>query len=443
MPMAAAQRAVFQGCKVGPCRPVRSQGHCTALGAVPAAAHRGLGALCLKSCNACGSQLPYAVHIQRFPRSPAVDPSIRKQRRSPGKHIPHIGHIAVTLGQLHQSGVCCIKHMPAQHPHGTHQPPGFRASPLPRTSLSLRRRCTGIQGKMCLLTEGQPRFLGRIQLSQQPDTGIQHFHMVHRRLLPMGAVLQDLEPQLGLQLLPGPCFQTRGQQLPHPGISCTECCGLQHTPVAEGVFKDISLPKVRKLGGQTVDHRPGFLVGQRIFCQQKRQQLDPVHAADTGINGAGGRGPLPGQRVGGDPIHYRIDQFAPIPHLSGQYSRLPELGQVVVPVEHEHPFRVSIGAMGPLPCGHSIGDGAGFHIPPVGKDKGILHQIFRLVQQVLRLGSAVRTDIGGRGCGVILSIKTAGRLAYSPDHMVHHNAPPFIFASQGHKKGRDAQNIPA
>lgn len=31
----------------------------------------------------------------------------------------------------------------------------------------------------------------------------------------------------------------------------------------------------------------------------------------------------------------------------------------------------------------------------------------------------------------------------NPDHMVHHNAPPFIFASQGHKKGRDAQNIPA
>lgn len=27
--------------------------------------------------------------------------------------------------------------------------------------------------------------------------------------------------------------------------------------------------------------------------------------------------------------------------------------------------------------------------------------------------------------------------------MVHHNAPPFVFASQGHKKGRDAQNIPA
>lgn len=39
--------------------------------------------------------------------------------------------------------------------------------------------------------------------------------------------------------------------------------------------------------------------------------------------------------------------------------------------------------------------------------------------------------------------KNGGRLAYSPDHMVHHNAPPFVFASQGHKKGRDAQNIPA
>ena len=306
----------------------------------------------MEAVDAKGAKLEDAVQILPLPCCEAVNAGAGQQNGGPGQHVPYVGHIAVADGELVMTRISSIENMAAQHPNGIGQPAGLvrliaftgtaHGFVLVLPAFPSAQRNTG------RFVHRNAKGFGGLKLRQKLGRGVEHLHMIHGRLLPMAAVGQDLQAELRLQGLPGPIGDLTGNKFGIPQPGRTDGGGLQNAPVAQIIFADVAQAHILALLCKRFQDRPGIGIPDEVLSHQMQQQNGPVHAADTRIDGARCIGSLHCDGILFNPVQKKGAELRDIMPFSGQDIGLPELVEKIMAVEHEDPFRISIGTGDPV-----------------------------------------------------------------------------------------------
>ena len=256
--------------------------------------------------------------------------------------------------------------------------------------------------------------------------------MVHHGLLPMGSVLQHLEGQLVFQFLPRPFLKpVPGQIFFKPQITMADGSGLEQSPVAEGIFVNISFLHIKILAAQAIQYLFRLALSHQPFPYEMHQKELPAHTPDPRINGACGQGPFRQYGIARDPVVHVPHQLFNIFPFSRQTECQQKFVQVFMAVQHKDPFRIHVGALIPHHLLQGIGRAAGFHIPPVLKYKGLIHEKLRLLHDPLPFVQAVGDHIFCHKCRIILFYIGPGPFRQGHESVLFHSLSPFLCFSRG------------